>query len=296
MRDDVSDRVTLRAGSAALDLRLDLGGAVESLTLAGRPVLGRVVPASPRHRAAGIPLGAYPLLPLSNRVAGAAFAWGGTTHRLAPTFADGRTAIHGNAWQRAWNVADTAGATARLVLDHAGDAAWPFPYRAEQRLALAPGTLTLTLALTNTYDRPAPAGLGWHPFFPREGATLRIAPSHAWRPDERGLPAKRIAVPPGWDCSHPRPLATLDPVDTCFEGWDGTAEIARPGLTLRLRADPVFSHLVLMARSDRTAFAVEPVTHLTDAVNRADPSGHGLVSLPPGETLSGTIRLDMESA
>lgn len=296
MRDHVStEPVTLRAGDAVLVLRPGSGGAIGALALGGRPVLAGVVPASPFHRAVGLPLAAYPLLPVSNRIAGARFAWAGETHTLAPTFADGTTAIHGNAWQRAWSVAEATRATARMVLDHAGDGVWPFPYRAEQRLALAPDALTLALSLTNAHDRPAPAGLGWHPFFPSAGARLRIAPDHAWRPDAQGLPAERIPVPESWDCTRPRPLATLEPVDTCFGGWDGTAEIDRPGLRLRLVAEPVFGHVVLMCRPGRDAIAVEPVTHLTDAVNRTGQPGHGLVTLAPGETLSGTIRLHMEA-
>jgi len=45
---------------------------------------------------------------------------------------------------------------------------------------------------------------------------------------------------------------------------------------------------------ERDFFAVEPVTHLNDAINRPDIVSHGLHVLQPRELLTGTVRFGVE--
>jgi aldose 1-epimerase len=44
----------------------------------------------------------------------------------------------------------------------------------------------------------------------------------------------------------------------------------------------------------RDFFAVEPVTHLNDAINRPDIVRHGLHVLQPREALTGTVKIGVE--
>ena len=45
----------------------------------------------------------------------------------------------------------------------------------------------------------------------------------------------------------------------------------------------------------RGYFCVEPVTHMTDAINRMDVAGHGLRVLAPGETLQVLVIFRIET-
>jgi aldose 1-epimerase len=290
-------RITIAAGDLTLDLAPGAGGAVAAFRAGATPLLR---PTSDPEEADVRAMAAYPLIPYSNRIAGGRFVFDGTAHALRLNFGDHPNSIHGNAWQRAWTVAEAGPDAARLTLDHdpARDGAdgWPFAYRAEQRFALDARGLTLTLRVENAAPRGAPAGLGWHPFFPlRDGTTLRFDAARVWLNDADMLPVAQVDAPRDWDFHAPRPPRGAG-LDNCFAGWGGSADVAWPdaGLALRMTAGAPFGHLVVYTAVSGETVAVEPVSHMNDAVNRmGDTPGHGLRTLAPGEALEGTIRLDV---
>ena len=48
--------------------------------------------------------------------------------------------------------------------------------------------------------------------------------------------------------------------------------------------------------SSRDYFCVEPVSHVSNAIQMADPAAHGLVGLPAGETLEAWMTIDIAKA
>lgn len=294
--------MTLAAGDAKVALAPGVGGALASFCWRGYDVLR---PTPEAARAAGDVRGfaCYPLVPYSNRIAQATLALGTGTHRLARNFGDHPHAIHGVGWQRAWALEAHEPARVRLVLDHipAGDAAlaWPFAFHATQALFLTPlregAMLTLTLTIRNTDARAFPFGLGWHPFFPRDATTeLGFAAESVWETDDTRLPTSNIALPPDWRFDPPRALGATT-LDNGFAGWRGDAQIRWPrtGCRALIEADRACSHLVVFIPSGRDYLAVEPVTQMTDAFNRAargEPDT-GTRWLRPGEARSCTMRI-----
>ena len=79
--------------------------------------------------------------------------------------------------------------------------------------------------------------------------------------------------------------------DHCFEGFSGAARIRDEKLSLRLSSS--LERLVVFTPPERDYFAVEPVSHVSNAIHMADPAAHGLVTLEPGETLSAWMKLDV---
>ncbi len=242
----------------------------------------------------------YPLIPYSNRIAQGRFPFGGVEHRLALNFGDHPHSVHGNAWQRPWQVAEAEEARCRLTLAHdpAGDgaSAWPFAYRAEQVFELDADGLTLTLALENADGRAMPAGMGLHPFFPkRSGVRLQFAADGVYPQGEDSLPTRSIAVPDPWDYREIRDLGEPR-LDNCFRGWSGTARILfePERIAVAIEADPVFGHLVVYVPPGRDFFAVEPVSHMNNALNRPDVADHGMRVLEPGERMAATVRFGVE--
>jgi aldose 1-epimerase len=77
-------------------------------------------------------------------------------------------------------------------------------------------------------------------------------------------------------------------LDNCFAGWDGTARIAyiQEKIALSIEADPLLVHLVVYVPTGRDFFAVEPVSHMNDAINQPDPARHALKVLKLGERLN----------
>ena len=141
-----------------------------------------------------------------------------------------------------------------------------------------------------------PAGLGLHPFFPkRPGTRLQFSAEGVYPNGEDSLPTQAIPVPPEWNYRELRDLGEPR-LDNCFKGWDGTARIAFEAekLAIRLEAEPVFGHLVVYVPMGRSFFAVEPVSHVNNAVNGPDIPGHGLKVLHPGERLQARVRFGVE--
>ncbi len=290
----------LSAGRARVVLAPQVGGAIAAYEWNGKPVL-RPTPRDALIAGDVQRFSSYPLIPFSNRIADATLHWQGVEYPL-PRYLSGHPhAIHGNGWRRAWQVVERAPARATLELVHtaAGESAreWPFAYRARQGFDLADNALAMSLAIENTGSASFPFGLGWHPFFPRTAATvLSFAVARVWQTDATVLPTQLERIPPTLDFTLPRPIGAIT-LDHCFTGWRPPATLRWPerGLAATVSADAACTHLVVYVPADRDYLAIEPVTHMTDAFNRASAGqpDTGTRVLAPGATFSCTMRLSV---
>ncbi len=277
----------LAAGAWRLSLLPALGGSMLGLWRDGTPILRE----PPAETPDSVRLtGCFPLVPYTNRIGHAAFSWAGRRYTLRRNFGDEPNSIHGPGWQRPWQVIASDATSALLALEHEPDEDWPFAFAARQHFQLDEDGLTIALSMTNRAARPAPAGIGLHPFFPRHSETrIRFRSTAIWLNDPDQLPIERVARDYSAGCN-----AAETELDNDVEGWDGVAEIHQPGgLTIRLTAP--FRWLRVFTPASRNIVALEPVSHGANALNRADPAALGVVTLPPGGTLSGTIRVSVIS-
>ena len=295
--------IVLSAGAATATIAPDTGGAIASFAYDGRDIL-RPTPRDAIDAREVRRHACYPLVPYSNRIANATLRHGGLDHALARNFAPEPHAIHGVGWQRAWATVASDATSAQLALVHEATgetrAAWPWPFRATQSFRLrahATGaTLALRLSLENRGDKAFPFGLGWHPFFPKPpGTTLHFDAGAVWSNDAASLPVERIDVPEAWRFAEPRELGDLA-LDNVFEASTGRATIAWPdrSLAVVVDADSALDRRVVYVPAGRDFLAFEPVTHMTDAFNRAarGVAATGARRLPPGSAFSCTMRLD----
>ena len=294
--------IVLSAGDAIATIVPDAGGSLASFTLGGRDVL-RPTPRDAIDARDVRRHACYPLVPYSNRIAGAKLHHEGRDHALAHNFAPEPHSIHGVGWQRAWTAVASDATFAQLALDH--DAAgtnrdaWPWPFRATQSFALRAGerdaTLSMRLAIENRGREAFPFGLGWHPFFPKpEGTTLAFDAAWMWINDDTRLPVERVVVPSEWRFATARPLGEVV-LDNVFEPSTAAATIAWPcaGLAVTVDADSALDRRIVYVPAGRDFLAFEPATHMTDAFNRAarGATGTGTRTLPPGASFSCTMRL-----
>ncbi len=230
--------------------------------------------------------GCFPLVPYSNRLGYRRFRWLGQEHTTAANFDDNPHSVHGMAWQRPWVLDGSTPTQAELSLVHAGDADWPFAFVLRQRIVLAPDSLELHLAFTNTGAQPQPVGLGWHPYFPkRTRSRLHIELTDRWDNDASGLPTRRVPQP-GIDAD----IANLA-FDNCFEGWQGAARLRDEKLSLRLSSS--LPYLVVFTPGTRPYYCVEPVSHVSNAIHMSEPAAHGLRTLAPQATLDAWMKLEI---
>lgn len=287
--------IALAAGPSCVVLAPEAGGAILGWRVGRDPVLRGTDPGAVLSgRARG--MGAFPLVPFSNRIGGGGFTFAGRNYAIARADPAFPTPIHGLGWVRRWDPVAVSAATARLRLVHPARAAdlalWPFAFDAELAFDVSATTLRVGLRLVNRHAGPAPAGLGLHPYFPRKaGARLRFRAAGVWRATAERLPIGLGPVPPAWD--HAAGLAVgAVALDDVFAGWDGTAEIGLGSRHVTLTGSGIFGHLVVFTPPGADFFCVEPVSHATDAVNRGEPrSVTGLAVLAPGEALEGEVAL-----
>lgn len=212
-------------------------------------------------------LAAFPLVPYSNRIARGQFTWLGQDVRIRRNHLPEEHAIHGLGWQRHWLVAKRAGSRAKLILDHRGDADWPWPFQAAQDIVLSPDSLKLTLSATNLADLPLPLCFGYHPYFERQDARLKMSASKVWLADADNLPDRAVAPVGNLDFEHVTEIGERH-VDNCYEQVGWPAQIGWDGSTHSLEISAMNLPCAVIYSSPVTnAFCVEPVAHLNNALN-----------------------------
>ena len=303
----MTETIELSAGSARVVIAPAIGGSIVAFQCDGEAIL-RPTPEKAVAEGAVRDFACFPLIPFSNRIADATLHWAGREYGLTRYRDAEPHALHGNGWQRAWSVTRRESSRLAIELEHDASGArareWPFPYRARQRFALVADALAVTLELgldiENTGGDAFPVGLGWHPYFGRDRETeLGFAARSVWYTDPSRLPTRPGAVPPQWNFDPPRPIGATT-LDNCFAGWRPPVSIRWPArkLTAKIAADRACGYLVVFVPSDksegRSFFALEPVTHMTDAFNRAsEDRDTGTRVLAPGASFSCTMSISV---
>ncbi len=275
--------IELAAAGWTARLLPEQGAAFAALACQGQQVLAPLpLGADPTESFAG----AFLMAPWTNRLDAGHLPFGGTMHQLRVNRAEDHTAIHGLSRDLPWQVATAGPASATLVQQVASP---PFDYEARLEVALDPAGLRLALSLRNLAPVAVPMGLGWHPFFLcPAGTRLRFHATALLSRDARALPV--AAQPsPGVEGGE----AAYEGLDTHFTGWDGTVDLLRPDLVLRLRASGAWAqNLQVFAPAGSGVLCAEPVSHVPDAPNRPDLAGLGpLALLAPGAVLAAALRL-----
>jgi aldose 1-epimerase len=278
--------VELSAGALRLALRPDLGGVIAGLWHGGLPVLRSTEPLELQtsHLSA-----CYPLVPYSNRIGWRRFSWLGKEYTTQPNYKDNPHSLHGVGWLRPWTVQSQRDDDAVLHLAHPGDGDWPFPFEAQQAFALTSTGLNVGLSIVNKAAFAAPVGLGWHPYFPkRQQSHLHAELSERWESDAATqLPTGRVP-----QAGIEGDVVQLD-FDHCFDGWSGAAILRDERLQVRLSSS--LDHLVVYTPRTRDYYCVEPVSHVSNAIQMADPAAHGLRSLQPGERFEAWMKFDIST-
>ena len=237
----------------------------------------------------------FPLVPYSNRIRGGYFIYWGIKRSVPknhPVVAD---PLHGEGWQRQWEVVRSAQDSVALMFEHNGKNGFPFAYEAEQSFTLKDNQLIVSLTLTNKGGIPMPCGLGWHPFFPKDDdTTIRFKTKNVWAHESAPPRERPMKTPPEWQFDKGLKISELE-LDTCFGGFDGKAELIWPSRNrkINMTAYSDFGHVVVWSPAGENFFCVEPVTNATDAFNLASRgvAGTGIKTLDPEESINETMTL-----
>ena len=287
-----SDEETLESGPLSLGLAPQHGGAIAWLKWKGIDLL-RPLSAMNNDSIPAVRLSSgYPLVPYSNRIADGKFTWDGQAFVLAKNFGDHPHSIHGFGWQRAWKLVEIEEDSAVMQLVHLADDDWPWDCKATQSIKITQKSVLLTLTLTNLATSAMPAGLGWHPYFLRsQHMQLQFSAQNLWSMNERSLPEQMIAVPDFADFNKLKAIGNPN-LDHCYSGWNGKVMIEYPEhkLAVTLTTHDC-NYIVFFTPTDKDFVAIEPVTHLNNAINFDNPELMGIRQLNSNEQMTLSIKM-----
>jgi aldose 1-epimerase len=292
------DPIPLQCENLRLVLHPALGGSIGGLWLGETPILrSNPHPQSVRETAC------YPLVPYSNRIAHGAFDFQGENYQIAKNFLPHPHSIHGIAWQKPWRVLPSdehskpahTNVEVRLELVHQPTQEpetqtwdWPFAFSVQQHLHLTARGLRMEMHFRNDDHRPAPLGLGWHPYFTlRPDTRIRTQIEGRWLNDSAMLPSQWLRCASdtspfiskdGELSGHPAAMA----LDHCFNGWNQTAHIHDSQFHLTLTSN--MDYLVVFTPEYKDYFCLEPVTHRNNAIHHPQAQAVGLRTLAPQES------------
>ncbi|MEO5795529.1 MAG: aldose 1-epimerase [Rhodoferax sp.] len=286
----------LRAGELIATLAPAVGGAIASFySQRGDQQQHWLRPNTAPNPATPWTMASYPLVPYANRIRDGRSSFGPRALNLPANYPDSKHAIHGTAWQQAWQVVSQGSDHATLALDSPAGV-WPYSFRAEQRFTLdAQAGLTVVLSVTNTDTVDMPVGVGHHPYVPhRAGTRLTTDVQAMWGGDAEVMPTTLQTPDFLAAMRNGVTLDTLD-LDNNFIGWNQQARVDWPdtGTALVMTAQTPFDYFVLYCPKGGEIFCIEPVTNCTDWMNLAQ-QGQGDVGgqlLAPGATLHTTMGL-----
>lgn len=285
-------RLQLSNKNMRLELDPAAGGAVSALRFSDLELL-RTGPMRSGPAFDPLQYAAFPMVPYVGRIHNGRCIVNGDAIQLHPNLPPEPHSIHGFGWQTAWQVKSQTEHSATLVHEHLASA-WPWDYTAEQAFHLEDQSLIFEIAVTNKGPNVMPAGLGWHPYFLRKDATLKLPTTHEWHPDDETGDNRPVEIEPDRDLTPGRAVESLK-LDTAFSVSDPVIEMSWPTHKLRLDSEPIFSHATIYVPNGEDYFCAEPISHAPNAVNSYLPDAvTGRRWLEPGETLSGTIRLSVE--
>jgi aldose 1-epimerase len=90
-------------------------------------------------------------------------------------------------------------------------------------------------------------------------------------------------------------LCSVLDIDHCFDGWHGEVVLQDSEITVRLRSS--LDHLVVFTHAGCDFVAIEPVSHVNNAVNMAGADTTrmqhlGVRILQPGQSHTATMRIE----
>ena len=251
------------------------------------------------------------LIPFPGRVAEGRYSFDGQALQLERNDKEGPNAIHGFVRTIRWAIlqADSRCASfeVRLDAESYGPRGYPFSLATRVTYSLDRQGLSCAFAVQNMGNQTAPVGVGFHPYFTVgtafiDEAEAKIPGAGYLEFNERLAPTGTIVSVAGteWDFRDYRPIGNRR-FNHCYVHLErdaagmATASLRHngSGRAIDIVMDRSFSAVVVysgdaIAEAPRRAFAIEPMTCATDAVNHPE---WGLKRLIPQETFSGHYRV-----
>lgn len=251
------------------------------------------------------------LIPFPGRIADGCYTFDGEIFHLERNDKEGPNAIHGFVRTLPWQVsraeANCVSFDIRLEAEQYRSKGYSFSLAIHVTYALGENGLSCSFDVRNAGTRPAPVGVGFHPYFTVgngliDEAEARVPGAGFLEFNDQLTPTGTILPAAGteWDCREFCRIGQKR-FNHCYVQLDRDAEglataslrHAGSGRVIEVTMDRAFFAIVVytgdaIADAPRRAFAIEPMTCASDAFNHPE---WGLKRLTPGEHFSGRYRI-----
>ena len=240
----------------------------------------------------------FPLVPFSNRIRNGEFNWQDKQVKLPLNHLPENHVIHGHGWQAHWQVISHSNSELVLEYQHKADA-WPFSYSVKQTFMLAGAALKMSLTVVNLSKSDMPTGLGFHPYFTRtQACTFHAVLSKMWAVDNECMPTSIVDAPNGFQEAQGLNINNTI-LDNAFINFQNKAQLHWPEwqAITDITTSNNCGFLVVYSPKKADFVCIEPVTHMTDAINM-NALGYkntGLESLSSNKTLHIWMNISPES-
>lgn len=231
----------------------------------------------------------FPLIPYSNRLKNGVRNKDGHFLSLSATRTPDLSdhPIHGLGWLSYWKPIDRQGPNS-VTLEHNVPTAhghWPWTYTSKLHFLLSETSLRIDLEVTNTDIRTMPVGLGFHPYFSVDADTLLHALHRGeCQNDAQNIPLQIETSSNAKDWWHGAAL-TSRTVDTAYVHRQGDMKLLWPqrGYGVIMRTCKRLQHTVIYTPKDKNFACIEPVTHITNAMN-SDLGASDIIWIKPAQS------------
>jgi len=251
------------------------------------------------------------LIPFPGRIGNGRYSFDGQDFQLECNDKEGPNAIHGFVRNLPWHVemshSNRATCTVHLDASSYAGRGYPFSLHIGVTYELDDTGLSCAFTVKNVGERPAPVGVGFHPYF--TVGTPVIDEAEVQIPGNGYVEFNEQLVPTGailnvadtpWDYRRFRMIGGQR-FNHCYIRLErdayGTATASlrhlAQGRAIDISMDRAFSAVVVytgdaIADAPRAAIAIEPMTCASDAFNHPE---WGLKRLAPKETFAGSYRV-----
>ncbi len=285
---------SLEAYGYRLHYNSDMGGRIDGLFFNDVPILRETLDSA---TAEPLQSACFPLVPFSNRIREGVFIFDGKKYQLEPNWDGDQPVIHGEAWQKSWSVTEKG--EHLHLLEFEGRDWWPWHYRARQSFSLSPQGVDIKLEIENLSSDAMPAGLGFHPYFPKYSDTMIYFQSDSIWPPMDANPLQKCDAP-HLSFNNARNINDYD-LDHCFENLSSDIVIEQPSLGLKIIMQCIAddrtatqSHHAIVYNPKEDYFCVEPVSHITGAIG-SNEIEEAVNILQKNEKLSLHVRISAEN-